>query len=249
MNKTTLPSVNNQLYDQLGHRWYTADDDPVALLRAEAKIKNPWVHEQIKKYLTVPVPKVLDVGCGGGFLSNYLAQKNCAVTGVDLSAASLHVAGHYDATGRVDYQQADALALPFPNGTFDAVTAMDFLEHIDRPEAVIAEIGRVLKPGGVFIFHTFNRNWLANLVVIKFVEWFVPNTPKDMHVYHLFLRPSEVEQFCKNAGLQVKEWNGIRPILWRWKNLMGLWKQAVPQDSQFCFTKSKAVSYLGVAIK
>jgi ubiquinone biosynthesis O-methyltransferase len=165
------PVVDNSIYETYGDRWYTAYDDPIALLRAESKVKSPWVIEQIRTHFRgKKETAVLDVGCGAGFLSNELGAAGFLVTGVDVSASSLDVAADHDRTGTVKYLCADAYHLPFPDRSFEVVTAMDFLEHIEDPKTVIQEFSRVLKPGGIFIFHTFNRNPLAYLVVIKLVE-------------------------------------------------------------------------------
>jgi 2-polyprenyl-6-hydroxyphenyl methylase/3-demethylubiquinone-9 3-methyltransferase len=242
--------VNNSIYETYGDRWYTAYDDPIALLRAESKAKLPWVLERIRAHggRAGSGYHLLDVGCGAGFLSNALAQEGIAVEGLDLSPESLATARRHDATQSVHYQSADAYELPFANGVFDAVTAMDFLEHVEDPARVISEIARVLKPGGLFFFHTFNRNWLAHLVIIKFVEWFVKNTPRDMHVIHLFLKPAEVEAFCRASGLSVGEIIGIRPSL-RSIPLRNLISGVVPENLRFKLVKSTKLSYLGCAVK
>ena len=132
----SIPTVNNELYHDLGERWYHADDDPVALLRSEAKIKNPWVVSRIRSAFPNRNPgdiKVLDVGCGAGFLSNDLSKDGYSVTGLDLSEPSLRVAKNYDETGKVNYVNGNAYALPFEAQSFDIVCSMDFLEHVDDP--------------------------------------------------------------------------------------------------------------------
>ncbi len=244
-----MKNVNNTIYNSYGDRWYTADDDPIALLRAESKVKTPWVVKKIEK--TWPLnasTQVLDVGCGAGFLSNALALEKLSVTGVDLSEESLKVAARYDQTQSVKYLVADATKLPFANSHFDVVTAMDFLEHVDNPESVIREFSRVLKPGGLFIFHTFNRNPLAYLVVIKLVEWLVKNTPPDMHVLHLFIKPSELEKYCQNSSMQVQEMVGIKPVF-STIPLRNLFSGVVPQTLRFELTQSLLLSYMGYAKK
>ena len=247
--------VNNDIYDTLGERWYSAFDDPVALLRAESKLRNPWILKVIRSHLggtngdsTSPL-KVLDVGCGGGFLTNFLALNGLDVTGVDQSSASLHIAHRHDATGRVCYKDADAAKLPYGDASFDVVCAMDFLEHVEDPMALIKEMARVLKPNGIFFFHTFNRNVIAWLVIIKFVEWFVKNTPKNMHILRLFIKPEEMTKGCEAAGLTVQEVLGTRPIVFRWSVLKGLLRRTVAQDFGFEFTPSTLLSYSGYAVK
>ena len=239
-----MVAVDNSIYDRLGERWYTAADDPVALLRAEARLRNPWVLERLG-----PAPRrVLDLGCGAGFLANALAGAGHEVVGVDAAADALAVARRHDPTGRAAYLRADAFALPFPDGTFDAVCAMDFLEHVEEAEAAIAEAARVLAPGGRFFFHTFDRTWLAWLIVIKGVEWFVQNTPKDMHVLRLFRRPREVAAWCRAHGLEVVELHGSRPRLDRAFFRM-LRTRVVPPELSFTFTRSTRLGYTGLARK
>lgn len=244
-----MEKVNNDIYHTYGDRWYTAYDDPIALLRAESKTKTPWIVEKVIAHkLMLPTTKVLDVACGAGFLSNELAKLGLQVSGIDLSEDSLVVARKYDETKSVHYQLCDAYHLPFADGTFDVVTAMDFLEHIDRPQEVIKEFSRVLKPKGLFVFHTFNRNPLAYLIIIKVVEWVVKNTPKNMHVLHLFIKPSELEAYCLKAEMTVKEMIGIRPVFSTitWKSLI---TGFVPVGLRFTLTKSLLLSYMGYSVK
>src|SRR4030095_16771587 len=183
MERSTDSPINNAFYDTLGERWYEAEDEPVSLLRAEGALKNPWVEERLHAAFTDRRARVLDVGCGAGFLANALAGSDFEVAGGDLSEESLEVARRRDGTGRVNYRRADALSLPFDEGEFDAVCAMDFLEHVPNPGEVIREAGRVLRKGGLFFFHTFNRNFLSWLFAIQGLRWFVRNTPKNLHVY------------------------------------------------------------------
>jgi len=242
----TGPAVNNDFYDDLGERWFTAQDDPVALLRAEGEAKQAWVSAQLRERLGLSPRRVLDIGCGAGFLTRHLAKGGHQVQGLDYSLNSLRMAQKGGMSE--GYSRGDALRLPFHDGVFDVVCAMDFLEHVEDPKAVIAEAGRVLRPGGLFFFHTFNRNFLAWLIIIKGLEWFVRNTPPQMHVLRLFIKPSELEAYCISAGMSPQAWTGVRPDVWRSAFWRMLATGVVPGDFRFVLTPSLKLSYLGVAV-
>jgi len=246
MDKVAAHSINNELYNQLGERWYTADDDPVALLRAESRLRNPWVSSRLRERYGSRA-SLLDIGCGAGFLSNALAREGFNVVGLDASEASLTVARGHDETKSVRYDAGDALALPYQTASFDAVAAMDFLEHVEDPAAVVAEAARVLRPGGIFLFHTFNRNLLAWLIVIKGVEWFVKNTPPDMHLLRLFVKPEELRKMCGASGLTVVELHGSAPVVRSKAFFRMLATGIVPPDFCFQVTKSTLLGYTGFA--
>lgn len=240
--------INNGHYNEYGEKWYTSNDDPVALLRAESKAMFPWVLENIQEHFPYGEASILDIGCGAGFLSNSLALRDYQVTGVDISPQSLEVAAHHDLSHSVTYEVADAYALPFHKESFDVITAMDFLEHVNEPEKIIEEISRVLKPGGIFIFHTFNRNQLSKLVVIKLVEKLIKKTPPNMHVTNLFITPDEMENYCRKNKLEIEHMIGIRPVFSSvpFKNYIS---GTVPETLRFKLTHSIMLSYLGVAVK
>ncbi|MBA3539465.1 MAG: 3-demethylubiquinone-9 3-O-methyltransferase [Deltaproteobacteria bacterium] len=241
-------AVNNAWYAALGDRWYDACDTPIALLRAEARHRNPWIAGEIAQRLGERSVRVLDIGCGAGFLANDLAARGHRVAGLDAAEDNLAVARLRDATGSVTYQRGDAYALPYADASFDVVCALDLLEHVEDPARVIAEVARVLTPSGLFFFHTFNRTWLAHLIVIKGVEWFVRNTPKDLHVLRLFLTPAEVTAMCRSHDLELVALKGSRPRF-RWP----LWRMvltgAVGDDFAFTFTRSTQLGFTGYARK
>lgn len=238
-------AVNNGIYANYGDCWYDADDDPVALLRAESRLYAPWIAEHAGAH---GVRRIVDVGCGAGFISNHLARRGFELVGVDAAEEAMAIAAKRDVTGHNRWITADARALPFPDASFDAACAMDLLEHVSPIDAVIGEIARVLVPGGLLFFHTFNRNWLSWLIVIKGVEVFVRNTPRDMHVLSSFVRPMELEAACKAHGLIVRDMHGCAPRL-SGALVRMLATGKVPRDLEFGFSRDTLTSYGGIAEK
>ncbi len=237
-------AINNAFYDDLAEGWYTASNHPIALLRAENAVRIPWILSEIGEAKTV-----LDIGCGAGILTNTFAQKGHRVSGIDLSAPSIEVARGRDTTRQVDYRVASAYELPYPDQTFDVVCAMDVLEHVEEPLRLIQEASRVLKPGGLFFFHTFNRNWLSYLLIIKGVDWAVPNAPKNMHVYPLFIKPRELREMALSQGLEVVQMRGFVPQLFSRALVELVFKRKISSLFPFRFCKSLATGYCGSARK
>src|SRR5690606_28559152 len=142
----------------------------------------------------------------------------------------------------------DAHELGFADGKFDVVCAMEILEHTPLPDQLVREAARVLKPGGLFFFHTLNRNPLSWLLALKGVEWFVPNTPKNMHVYSLFLKPRELRAFCAQSGLAVERVRGVRPAF-STALLKLLFTGRVTPEFRFVFSALPLIAYCGCARK
>ncbi len=269
--KSTEPvAINNEIYLTYGDKWYGEDRDPVALLRAEGTLKNQWILEEISQIIThnptlasdasdAPdgVFRILDVGCGGGFLTNFLGSKlpqlfpnmSFEIYGLDLAESILSIAKKHDQTKKVKYVLGNGTTLPFDDKTFQVVMAMDVLEHVPSPQSMIQECSRLIKNQGHFFFHTFNRNLFSYLLIIKCVEYLVPNTPKNMHLYSMFIKPQELNGMLVREKLSIKIMRGIRPKIWQW----ALWKSLVFQkvfpNFQFVFTRSLIASYAGIAKK
>jgi len=240
--------INNEFYETLGNDWIDRHDHPVAMLRRENALRTPWVIQELEKRLPNKA-NVLDIGCGAGLLSNPLAEAGHQVTGIDLSLSSLEVAKKHDATQRVNYFQANAYSLPLEKSSFDVVCAMDILEHLEEPNLLIAEASRVLKPNGLFFFHTFNRNLLSFLTVIKSMEWFIKNTPPNLHVYPLFIKPDELNDHLKTYKLDAIYWTGLVPNIVSRASMKLLFTGKVPPDFSFRFTRSLRTGYCGIAKK
>ncbi|MGD2170274.1 MAG: bifunctional 2-polyprenyl-6-hydroxyphenol methylase/3-demethylubiquinol 3-O-methyltransferase UbiG [Chlamydiota bacterium] len=240
--------INNAFYDDLEDRWYESTNHPVALLRAENKVRVPWVIESVKANFSKSC-HILDIGCGAGMLANALAVEQHNVTGIDLSKTSLEVAQKYDRTNSVKYKQASAYDLPFSDQSFDVVTAMDVLEHVEDPFKLIKEGARVLKHGGLFFFHTFNRNWLSYFLVIKGVDWFVPNAVANMHVYNLFIKPKKLREMGFKNGLKIEKIMGFRPKILQKPLWNMIFHRDISEDFSFIFTKNLSTGYSGFFIK
>jgi 2-polyprenyl-6-hydroxyphenyl methylase / 3-demethylubiquinone-9 3-methyltransferase len=237
-----MKTINNEFYETLGDKWLTASDHPIALLRAENRLRNPWIASKLPSS-----SKVLDMGCGAGFLTHELTNLGHEVTGVDLSEESLKIARQLDPKG--NYIRADVTKVPLPAMSFDAVCAMDLLEHVENPQAVIQEAARLLKPGGLFFFHTFNRTFLSWLVVIKGVEWCVKNAPPNMHILRLFIKPDELQKMCTEHGLQTEEVRGLNVKFSSKAFWQMVFRRTVPEDLEFIFTESLKTGYSGFAKK
>lgn len=244
-----MPDVNNAFYDDLGDRWFEGDDHAIALLRAEAPLKLGYVREVFARYGVPPGARVLDVACGAGLVALPLAEAGYRVEGVDLAANALDVARQRvppgaDATFRV----ADATALDAPDATYDAVLLLDMLEHVEDPARVIAEAGRVVRPGGVVVFNTFNQTPLAWLLAVHGFRFVTREAPDHIHVWRLFLAPDTVREHAAAAGLTVDEVRGVRPALGApfWRSLL---RRRVDPGFRFTFTGRPEVGYIGVAVR
>jgi len=239
--------INNAFYDALSEGWLSAEDHPIALLRSENTLRNPWIIKTIEEQKGLC--KILDIGCGAGLLTTPLAKLGHSVSGIDSSVSSLEVARNLGKGLSAEYIEGKAEALPFEDASFDVVSAMDLLEHVENPAKVIEEASRVLKPGGLFFFHTFNRNPISYLLIIKGVDWFVRNAPKNMHVYSLFIKPREMKNLCLLQNLKVEHMFGMRPDFKAPSFLKMLLTGKVDPNFRFVFTPSLITGYLGFAKK
>ncbi|MCF6218846.1 MAG: bifunctional 2-polyprenyl-6-hydroxyphenol methylase/3-demethylubiquinol 3-O-methyltransferase UbiG [Gammaproteobacteria bacterium] len=156
--------------------------------------------------------KVLDVGCGGGLLSEGMACRGAEVTGIDMGEAPLTVARlHlYESGQKVDYQLSTAEAFSINHADqYDVVTCLEMLEHVPDPSSVIAACAKMLKPGGDLFLSTINRNAKAFTLAIIGAEYLLKMLPKGTHEYQKFIKPSELSQWCRQAGLTPIDLTGM----------------------------------------
>jgi len=194
-------------FGELAHRWW----DPNSEFKPLHDI-NPLRLDWIDAAVKLRGKAVLDVGCGGGILSESMADRGAKVMGIDLSERPLGVARlHLLESGRqVDYRQVSTedLALQMP-GAFDAVCCLELLEHVPDPASTVRACAALLKPGGLAFFSTINRNPKAYLYAVIGAEYLLKLLPRGTHDYARFLRPAELARACREAGLQVEEIVGM----------------------------------------
>ena len=195
-------------FSELAHRWW----DPESEFRPLHQI-NPLRLDWIDQRAGVRGKRVVDIGCGGGILSDAMARRGADVLGIDLSTKALRVASLHAleaGTPSVQYREvaAEALAEEVP-ASFDVVTCMEMLEHVPDPSQVVAACAKLVKPGGWLFFSTINRNPKAFLFAIVGAEHILKLLPKGTHEYAKFIKPSELASHCRAAGLVVNEACGL----------------------------------------
>ncbi|MCB4366082.1 bifunctional 2-polyprenyl-6-hydroxyphenol methylase/3-demethylubiquinol 3-O-methyltransferase UbiG [Hydrogenophaga taeniospiralis] len=195
-------------FSDLAHRWW----DPESEFRPLHQI-NPLRLGWIDGLASLSGKNVLDVGCGGGILSDSMARKGAEVTGIDLAVKALKVAQLHAleaGTQHVSYREisAEALAQEQP-GAFDVVTCMEMLEHVPDPASVVRACSALVKPGGWVFFSTINRNPKSFLFAIVGAEYLLQMLPKGTHEYAKMIRPSELASHCRAAGLELTQTRGM----------------------------------------
>ena len=196
-------------FSELAHRWWDTESEFRPLHQINP-LRLDWIDQRAR----LAGKRVLDVGCGGGILSDAMARRGAEVLGIDLASKPLKVAQLHAleaGTTRVDYREvaAEALAAEMP-GAFDVVTCMEMLEHVPDPASIVRACATLAKPGGWLFFSTINRNPKAFLLAIVGAEHVLKLLPKGTHEYARFLRPSELAHACRDADLTLHESCGMQ---------------------------------------
>ena len=200
-------------FDELAHRWW----DPAGPQKALHAL-NPVRLEYIAARTVLRDARVLDVGCGGGLLSEALAARGAQVTAIDLAPELLNIARLHQLESRlrVDYRQSPVEALlGAGEAPFAAITCMEMLEHVPDPASVIDACARLLEPGGRLFLSTLNRTPAAFALAIVGAEYVARLLPTGTHHYRDFIRPSELAAWLREAGLELEDVSGLVYEPWR----------------------------------
>jgi len=208
MNDDNVDPAELNKFSDLAHRWW----DPSGAFRPLHEL-NPVRMAWIERLVPLSGCSVLDVGCGGGILSESMWSKGARVTGIDLAGKSLQVARLHalESGAQVEYRavSVEDLAQERP-AHFDLVTCMEMLEHVPDPARTIAACAQLVRAGGTVLFSTINRNPKSFLLAIVGAEYVLGLLPRGTHDYARFLRPSELARGARAGGLEVSDLTGMR---------------------------------------
>ncbi len=224
------------IYDDVAAQWWSDDVRWVRTLKNLVPGRLRW----FDRHVAWDGKRVLDLGCAGGFMAEAIAQKGADVTGIDPAEKAIEAArAHARQTAlSIRYDVGMGEALPYDDAAFDIVVCVDVLEHVTDLEAVIAEVARVLAPGGVFLYDTINRNALSRFMTITVAEDLLGLLPQGAHDPRLFIKPRELRQALTTAGLAPGAMSGLGP---RGINRRG--------DFVFGPLPTPTIIYMGVATK
>ena len=203
-NKTTIDSRELEKFAKLSDNWWDTD----GALKTLHDI-NPARLLFIAQSLDLIGKRVLDVGCGGGILSESMAEKGAIVTGIDAENEAINTATTHAKQSKLSINYICTPIEDFDEPQFDVVTCMELLEHVTTPEVVISHCARLLKPGGYLLISTINRTFKAYASAIIAAEYVLGLLPKQTHDYEKFLKPSELAGMARYAGLEMTGMRGM----------------------------------------
>jgi 2-polyprenyl-6-hydroxyphenyl methylase / 3-demethylubiquinone-9 3-methyltransferase len=263
ISKSIYDRIGNEMYQYDGDKWWTGNNVYTLLKGSVNPCRVPYFLNTYKQTLRKdPSGKLaLEVGCGGGILAEEIASAGFRLTGIDPAERSLVTAREHARLYNldIDYRQGIGEKIDFPDNHFDVVFCCDVLEHVRDLPKCIAEFSRVLKPGGVFFFDTFNRNLLTKLIVIKiWQEWkSTAMMPPNLHVYEMLIKPEELDYLMKTNGFNTRVFKGMSPNVNPLKMISLLRQRAAGKityeelSARFHLRESNdtKVGYMGYAVK
>ncbi|MFC3575144.1 bifunctional 2-polyprenyl-6-hydroxyphenol methylase/3-demethylubiquinol 3-O-methyltransferase UbiG [Streptomyces yaanensis] len=244
-------TIDNEYYDEVGDDWWNTEG-PLRALHEMNPARTGYFDRVLKaRYPDRPANAihVVDLGCGGGLVSENLAARGYRVTGIDLSAGTVAAARRHAAVSgvEVDYLVGSAYGTGLPDGCAEAVVASDVLEHFHDLPAALAEIDRLLVPGGVLLFDTVNRTLRSYLLLILVAEKLLGVIKPGTHNWKMFIRPNELRGLLYDAGLVLDETHGLGPVRSLPSLLPGLLLHR--RLGTFALTGDRSASYIGHATK
>jgi 2-polyprenyl-6-hydroxyphenyl methylase / 3-demethylubiquinone-9 3-methyltransferase len=204
---TNIDPDEIEKFDKIADRWWDLSGEMKSLHDI-----NPLRVGYIKSRRPLDGLNILDVGCGGGILSETLALAGAHVTGIDMALSPLRSArSHMNVSGlKIDYQQSTVEKWAKNNpGSYDVVTCMELIEHVPDPRSVVTACARLIKPGGDIFFATINKTLKAFIYVIIGAEYILKILPRKTHQYDRFIKPSEMDRWSKQAGLTRMDFTGM----------------------------------------
>ena len=194
-------------FEELASRWWDRNSE-FKPLHDINPLRANWIDQRAE----VAEKDLLDVGCGGGILCEAMAQRGARVTGIDMGEAPLAVGNLHKLESGVEVDYIKSTAEDFAEShpaAFDTVTCLEMLEHVPDPSSVVKACAAMTKPGGMIFFSTINRNPKSYLLAIIGVEYVLRMLPKGTHEFSKFIRPSELSQWAREAGLEITEMTGL----------------------------------------
>lgn len=205
MNKqSTINEYEIAKFAKLSQHWWDTEGD----LRTLHDINSARLNF-IKQHSILQGMLVLDVGCGGGILSEAMAREGAIVTGIDAEESAIKVAHEHAGLSQLPIDYLCTPIEEYESGLFDLVTCMEMLEHVDEPQWIVKHCVRLLKPGGFLFLSTLNRSLMAYLTAVVAAEYILQLLPKQTHDYHKFIKPAELAEIARAEHLEVIGLNGM----------------------------------------